>query len=51
LYFCAEFGVHNSLHCSGGLGILAGDHFKSTSDLHAVGHHRLFLALDIFDSA
>src|SRR6476661_1771415 len=33
-YFCAEFGVHNSLPLySGGLGILAGDHLKSTSDL------------------
>ncbi|MFM9904201.1 MAG: alpha-glucan family phosphorylase [Pyrinomonadaceae bacterium] len=33
-YFCAEFGVHNSLpNYSGGLGILAGDHLKSASDL------------------
>lgn len=33
-YFCAEFGVHNSLPLySGGLGILAGDHLKSASDL------------------
>jgi glycogen phosphorylase len=33
-YFCAEFGVHNSLQLySGGLGILAGDHLKSASDL------------------
>jgi starch phosphorylase len=33
-YFCAEFGVHNSLpFYSGGLGILAGDHLKSASDL------------------
>ncbi len=32
-YFCAEFGVHNSLPIySGGLGILAGDHLKSASD-------------------
>ena len=32
-YFCAEFGVHNSLPLySGGLGILAGDHLKSASD-------------------
>jgi starch phosphorylase len=34
-YFCAEYGVHNSLPVySGGLGILAGDHLKSASDLH-----------------
>src|SRR5262245_19094503 len=34
-YFCAEFGVHNSLSLySGGLGILAGDHLKSASDLN-----------------
>ncbi len=33
-YFSAEFGVHNSLPIySGGLGILAGDHCKSASDL------------------
>jgi starch phosphorylase len=33
-YFCAEFGVHTSLPLySGGLGILAGDHVKSASDL------------------
>ncbi len=33
-YFCAEFGVHNSLPLySGGLGVLAGDHLKSASDL------------------
>jgi len=33
-YFCAEFGVHNSLPVySGGLGVLAGDHLKSASDL------------------
>jgi starch phosphorylase len=32
-YFCAEFGVHESLPLySGGLGILAGDHLKSASD-------------------
>jgi starch phosphorylase len=33
-YFCAEFGFHESLpiYC-GGLGILAGDHTKSASDL------------------
>jgi starch phosphorylase len=33
-YFCAEYGVHNSLPLySGGLGVLAGDHLKSASDL------------------
>ncbi len=33
-YFSAEFGVHESLpNYSGGLGILAGDHLKSASDL------------------
>ena len=32
-YFCAEYGVHNSLPIySGGLGILSGDHLKSASD-------------------
>src|SRR5215207_10640072 len=49
-YFCAEFGVHHSLPLySGGLGILAGDHLKSSSDLGlplvAVGllyHHGYF---------
>ena len=49
-YFCAEFGVHNSLPLySGGLGVLAGDHLKSASDLglplDAVGllyHHGYF---------
>ena len=35
VYFCAEYGVHNSLpNYSGGLGILAGDHLKSASDLN-----------------
>jgi starch phosphorylase len=34
-YFCAEDGVHKSLpNYSGGLGILAGDHLKSASDLN-----------------
>jgi starch phosphorylase len=34
-YLCAEFGVHNSLpNYSGGLGILAGDHLKSASDMN-----------------
>jgi len=33
-YSCAEFGVHESLPIySGGLGILAGDHCKTASDL------------------
>lgn len=33
-YFCAEYGVHNSLPLySGGLGVLAGDHLKSASDV------------------
>src|SRR5882724_1394185 len=33
-YFCAEFGFHESLPIySGGLGILAGDHCKSASDI------------------
>jgi starch phosphorylase len=34
IYFSAEFGLHESLPIySGGLGILAGDHLKSASDL------------------
>ncbi|MEZ6003785.1 MAG: alpha-glucan family phosphorylase [Planctomycetota bacterium] len=34
-YFCFEFGIHPSLPIySGGLGILAGDHLKSASDLN-----------------
>jgi phosphorylase/glycogen(starch) synthase len=34
-YFCAEFGIHESLRVyGGGLGILAGDHLKSASDLN-----------------
>lgn len=33
-YFCAEFGLHECLpQYAGGLGILAGDHLKSASDL------------------
>jgi starch phosphorylase len=33
-YFCAEYGLHESLgFYSGGLGILAGDHCKAASDL------------------
>ncbi len=32
-YFCAEFGIHESMQIySGGLGVLAGDHCKSASD-------------------
>ena len=35
-YFCAEFGMHESLPIySGGLGILAGDHCKAASDFAA----------------
>lgn len=34
IYFSAEFGLHESMPIySGGLGILAGDHLKSASDL------------------
>jgi starch phosphorylase len=34
VYFSAEFGLHESLPIySGGLGVLAGDHLKSSSDL------------------
>ena len=39
-FFCAEFGVHSSLAVySGGLGVLAGDYLKETSDqgIDAVG--------------
>src|SRR5918995_6060370 len=33
-YFCLEFGLDESLPIySGGLGVLAGDHLKSASDL------------------
>lgn len=33
-YFSAEFGIHESVRIySGGLGVLAGDHLKSASDL------------------
>src|SRR5439155_6343509 len=33
-YFCAEFAIHESMpQYSGGLGVLAGDHVKSASDL------------------
>ncbi|HEY1098788.1 MAG TPA: DUF3417 domain-containing protein, partial [Myxococcota bacterium] len=34
-YFCAEFGLHEHLQIySGGLGILAGDHMKTASDMN-----------------
>src|SRR5260370_1141289 len=56
-YFCAEYGIHNSLPVySGGLGILAGDHLKSASDLrlplvavgllYRFGYFRQVLRLD-----
>ncbi|MEM6521074.1 MAG: alpha-glucan family phosphorylase [Cyanobacteria bacterium P01_C01_bin.70] len=33
-YFCLEYGIHESLYTyCGGLGVLAGDHLKSASDL------------------
>jgi starch phosphorylase len=33
-YFCSEFAIHESLpQYAGGLGVLAGDHLKSASDL------------------
>lgn len=33
-YFCAEYGLHEHLQIySGGLGVLAGDHLKTASDL------------------
>ena len=33
-YFCAEYGFHESIGIySGGLGVLAGDHMKSASDM------------------
>ena len=56
-YFCAEYGVHNSLPIySGGLGILSGDHLKSASDgnvplvaiglLYRYGYFRQIIAHD-----
>ncbi len=43
-YFCAEYGIHESLPIySGGLGVLAGDHLKSASDLGVP-----FLAIGLF---
>lgn len=44
-YFCAEFALHESMpQYAGGLGILAGDHLKSASDLGVplVGIGRLY---------
>lgn len=56
-YFCAEFGISESLPIySGGLGVLAGDHLKSASDLglpligigllYMKGYFRQFLTPD-----
>jgi len=56
-YFSAEFGLHESLPIySGGLGVLAGDHLKSASDLgvplvgvglfYARGYFRQYLSTD-----
>jgi len=56
-YFCAEFGISESLPIySGGLGVLAGDHLKAASDLglpmvgvgllYARGYFRQFLSPD-----
>ena len=52
-YFSAEFGLHESLPIySGGLGVLAGDHIKSASDLDIplVGD-RAVLRAGIFSAA
>ncbi|HYF03093.1 MAG TPA: alpha-glucan family phosphorylase [Patescibacteria group bacterium] len=56
-YFSAEFGIHESFpNYSGGLGVLAGDHLKSSSDLgvplvgigllYQKGYFRQYLAQD-----
>ncbi len=56
-YFSAEFGIHESLPVySGGLGLLAGDHLKSASDLglplvgvglmYREGYFRQYLNID-----
>ena len=56
-YFCAEFGIHECLPIySGGLGLLAGDHLKSASDLgvplvavgllYQKGYFRQYLNID-----
>lgn len=49
-YFSAEFGLHESLPLySGGLGVLAGDHLKSASDLGVpIWGVGLFYALGYF---
>lgn len=57
VYLSAEFGVHESISIySGGLGVLAGDHLKSASDLglpligvgllYREGYHRQYLNAD-----
>lgn len=56
-YFCAEYGLHECLpQYAGGLGVLAGDHLKSASDLglplvgvgllYHCGYYRQSLATD-----
>lgn len=56
-YFSAEFGIHESIPIySGGLGVLAGDHLKSASDLgvplvgvgllYQKGYFRQYLNID-----
>ena len=56
-YFSAEFGIHESVSIySGGLGVLAGDHLKSASDLglplvavgmlYGEGYHRQAINAD-----
>lgn len=56
-YFSAEFGIHESVSIySGGLGVLAGDHLKSASDLglplvavgmlYGEGYHRQSINAD-----
>ena len=52
-YFSAEFGLHESLPIySGGLGVLAGDHIKSASDLGIpLDRHRLVLRPGLFPAA
>jgi len=56
-YFCAEFGIHESLPIyAGGLGVLAADHLKSASDLgiplvgvgllYRKGYFRQYLNID-----
>ena len=49
-YFSAEFGLHESVPIySGGLGVLAGDHVKSASDLgNSSGRSRAILRPGIF---